>query len=485
MQQQQQQQREQQCWTTLRHNGVQFPSDYEPHGVPLLYAGRRVRLTPAQEEIATLYARLLDTPHVRNAVFKRNFWAGFRAALGRGHVVRSLDGCDFTMIQQHLRDRRARSMKKAVTCQQQSVFDTALVDGRAEPVGNYRVEPPSIFIGRGDHPKAGTIKRRIYPSDITINIGEGEPLPRHPYPGQKWGGVVHDRSVMWLARWADPVHEGEFKYVYLANQSSLKADRDQAKFEQARALGRTISRVRGRYEEDLTSADPRRRQLATVLYLVDRLALRAGHSAGGEAADATRKAGTVGACTLRCSHVKLLPPHSVALDFLGKDSIRYARTVDVDPRVYTNLAAFTKGKRPTERVFEHCDAAMLNRELKTLLKGLSAKVFRTYNASRTLDSLLRRPSANTASQDTVAKKAVYEEANRQVAVLCNHCKQQTTRGGGGAQQHALSTSKMNYLDPRITVAWCKRNSVPVQAVFSKALQDRFAWALDCPPSFRF
>ena len=27
---------------------------------------------------------------------------------------------------------------------------------------------------------------------------------------------------------------------------------------------------------------------------------------------------------------------------------------------------------------------------------------------------------------------------------------------------ALGTSKINYLDPRITVAWCKTNEVPIE-----------------------
>ena len=35
---------------------------------------------------------------------------------------------------------------------------------------------------------------------------------------------------------------------------------------------------------------------------------------------------------------------------------------------------------------------------------------------------------------------------------------------------ALGTSKINYLDPRITVAWCKRNEVPIEKVRSFAMQ---------------
>jgi DNA topoisomerase-1 len=33
---------------------------------------------------------------------------------------------------------------------------------------------------------------------------------------------------------------------------------------------------------------------------------------------------------------------------------------------------------------------------------------------------------------------------------------------------ALGTSKINYMDPRITVAWCKRHEVPIERVLSLA-----------------
>ena len=50
---------------------------------------------------------------------------------------------------------------------------------------------------------------------------------------------------------------------------------------------------------------------------------------------------------------------------------------------------------------------------------------------------------------------------------------------------ALGTSKINYMDPRITVAWCKRTETPVQLVFNKALLTKFVWAMDTEPSYEF
>ncbi len=57
------------------------------------------------------------------------------------------------------------------------------------------------------------------------------------------------------------------------------------------------------------------------------------------------------------------------------------------------------------------DATDLNKTLKDLMDGLSVKVFRTYNASITLDRLLWEPSD---SEVIDAKKADYDRANKEV-----------------------------------------------------------------------
>lgn len=35
------------------------------------------------------------------------------------------------------------------------------LDGRVEKVGNFRIEPPGLFKGRGQHPKKGCLKVRL------------------------------------------------------------------------------------------------------------------------------------------------------------------------------------------------------------------------------------------------------------------------------------------------------------------------------------
>lgn len=143
--------------------------------------------------------------------------------------------------------KEAKAQKDAL----EGPYTHCTLDGRKEKVGNFRVEPPGLFRGRGDHPKKGRLKvsrycyaaprtlltsrqYRVRPEDITINIGEGVPIPKPNMPG-KWKAVVHDKTVTWLANWVENVN-GNYKYVFLAAGSSLKGQSDMQKFEKAREL---------------------------------------------------------------------------------------------------------------------------------------------------------------------------------------------------------------------------------------------------------
>ncbi len=50
---------------------------------------------------------------------------------------------------------------------------------------------------------------------------------------------------------------------------------------------------------------------------------------------------------------------------------------------------------------------------------------------------------------------------------------------------SLTTSKINYLDPRISVSWCKRSNVELSKVFSKTLREKFPWAMDVSKDWKF
>lgn len=45
-------------------------------------------------------------------------------------------------------------------------YAICIIDGMKEKVGNFRVEPPGLFRGRGNHPKKGKLK--VHASSVSV-----------------------------------------------------------------------------------------------------------------------------------------------------------------------------------------------------------------------------------------------------------------------------------------------------------------------------
>lgn len=413
-------------WETLEHNGVIFPPDYDllPKNVKLYYDGKPVNLPAEAEEVAGFFGALLKSDHAKNPTFQKNFFNDFKVVLEEsgGCVdadIISFDKCDFSKIFQHYDKKREE--KKALSTQEKKLvkeekekaeesYKFCLLNGRKEQVGNFRIEPPGLFRGRGAHPKTGKLKRRVNPEDITLNLGKDAKVPPAP-KGHKWGEIKHDNTVTWLAMWKENIM-GSVKYVRFSQNSSFKGMSDFKKFEKARELKMHIDAIRKDYRAKLKSSLMIDRQIATATYLIDIFALRA----GGEKKD--DEADTVGCCSLRFEHIFLKPGNTVVFDFLGKDSIRFYQEVHVDSQVFKNLKIFKKDpKRPGDDLFDRLDPSILNKYFQEFMSGLTAKVFRTYNASKTMqDQLDKIPNEGTVNEKVVA----FNAANREVAILCNH-----------------------------------------------------------------
>ncbi|KAF5354918.1 hypothetical protein D9756_005325 [Leucocoprinus leucothites] len=413
-------------WTTLEHYGVIFPPPYEPlpSHVKMKYNGKSVDLPPEAEEVAGFYGAMLETPHAQDAVFNKNFFDDWKKVMNDhpprdGTKIANFELCDFRPMFEYFESEKAK--KKAMSSEEKKTAKKAkdeleakyihcFLDGRKEKVGNYRVEPPGLFRGRGEHPKKGALKQRVKPEDIILNIGKDAPIPVPNVPG-KWKAIQHDNTVTWLANWTENIN-GNHKYVFLAAGSSLKGQSDMQKFEKARELKNHVDRIRLNYQADLKSKVMADRQRATAMYFIDKLALRAGNEKGEDEAD------TVGCCSLRCEHVTLEAPDSIIFDFLGKDSIRYYNTVQVEPQVFKNIRIFKENKNDDDSLFDRVNTSSLNKHLNNEMKGLTAKVFRTFNASITFQRLLdEQDLANATVQE---KLNAYNKANREVAILCNH-----------------------------------------------------------------
>ncbi|KAI8332105.1 hypothetical protein BC941DRAFT_381951 [Chlamydoabsidia padenii] len=409
-------------WSELSHYGVLFPPEYVPHGIQMKYDGKPITLSPEAEEVASFFAALLESDHGKNPTFQKNFFSDFQKVLAKSPknpVLKDFHKCDFRPIWQKFemdKERKKQLTKeeklkiKEERAKMEEPFLHAIVDGRKEQIGNFRIEPPGLFRGRGDHPKTGRLKLRVYPEQVTLNLGKNSPIPP-TLPGHTWGKIVHDQQATWLATWKENINETS-KYVFLAANSSWKGQSDMKKFDKARELKKYVDKIRAEYTKDLKDQLSEVRQRATAMYLIDRLALRAGNEKGDEEAD------TVGCCSLRYEHITLEPPNTVHFDFLGKDSIRYENTVQVDHQVYKNLKIFQKQVGEGHAIFDRLTTTGLNKHLNGYMPGLSAKVFRTFNASFTCQQQLDKL---TNAKDSIHDKILsFNRANREVAVLCNH-----------------------------------------------------------------
>lgn len=354
-------------WTTLEHNGVVFPPEYEvlPQNVKMRYDGVPVSLEPEAEEVASFFGTMLNSAHnVENPVFQKNFFTDFKDIIKKSGGAKDLKGnkvdikefakCDFKDIFNFYEAQRAekRAMlpaeKKAAKAEKDALeapFQYCIWDGRKQKVGNFRVEPPSLFRGRGEHPKTGHVKTRVQPEQITINIGKDAKVPAPP-EGHRWKEVKHDQEGTWLAMWQENIN-GNYKYVMLAANSDVKGQSDYKKFEKARELKKHIEKIRKDYQKNLKNEMMVERQKATAVYLIDQFALRAGNEKGEDEAE------TVGCCSLKYENVTLKPPNTVVFDFLGKDSIRFYDEVQVDLQVFKNLKIFKKApKKNGDEIFD-------------------------------------------------------------------------------------------------------------------------------------
>ncbi|KAL8932186.1 MAG: hypothetical protein Q9216_006934 [Gyalolechia sp. 2 TL-2023] len=434
-------------WTTLEHAGVVFPPPYEtlPKNVKMLYDGKPVSLAPDAEEVATFFGSMLNSTHnVENPTFQKNFFADFQEILKKTGGAKDKQGnkvdikefakCDFKNIFEYFDAQRAEKKalpgaeKKRLKVEKdaaEALYMYCMWDGRKQKVGNFRVEPPGLFRGRGEHPKTGRVKKRVLPEQITINIGKEAKVPTAP-EGHRWKEVKHDQEGTWLAMWQENINSA-YKYVMLAANSDVKGQSDYKKFEKARELKKHIDRIRDDYSRELKDEVMANRQRATAVYLIDRFALRAGNEKGEDEAD------TVGCCSLKFEHVTLKPPNKVIFDFLGKDSIRFYDEVEVEAQVFKNLKIFKKApKGDGDEIFDRLNTSSLNKHLSNYMPGLTAKVFRTYNASYTMSNLLRDMKSTGSIPEKIKD---YNDANRKVAILCNH--KRTVTAGHGAQMEKM------------------------------------------------
>ena len=539
-------------WTDLEHNGVAFPPEYVQRGINVKILGEIFFLNREQEELIYAWAKKKDTHYVKDPVFQGNFLSDFKKLLPeRFTSVRNIDEIDmteaFSLVDKELKikenekiriksltrdERRRISQEKKLEKEKlKAIYGKAKIDGIEVDVANWLVEPPGIFMGRGLHPLRGRWKPRVTPKDVTLNLGQDASAPEGP-----WKAIVHDHYSTWLASWIENL-TGKRKYVWLHDSSYLRQDNDKAKYDTAKKLEYYISDIEKEIiNQMLNSKDVTRKKIATVCYLIYKLAMRVGDEKDTDEAD------TIGASTLRVEHLKfpkIGDKVQIEFNFLGKDSVPWQKTLEISSpdtkALYENLLFFMKGKNTSDEIFEDITSSKVNKFLRSIDKenvpNLTAKVFRTCIATAIVKQHLSEPILKVNKNESEFKKVyVAKIANLQAAITCNHKKGIDPKNPASkkawekfeqslenkkekikqlrmelkekkwktelqklrkeqrveklefqlrlqkeTRDYNLGTSLRNYIDPRVFKSWCDYVDLDWTKIYTSTLQRKFKW----------
>lgn len=431
-------------WTCLEHNGPSMVTLKKSlsNEYCMLYQKKNnsvVQLDDTQRYLVYLYNKHYYLKV--DLIFQRNFWKSLNTLFVQDDQVNIV--CKVHKTPESFMDIERTRARMVLPSGEVLENETAPIESQ-----------PSIFVGRDpNHPKRGTCRRGICPSEVTINMSRN----RNHRSTKERGFVcfVENKNVQWIARWMDPV-TSDTRYIFMKSNVRLE------KFEQARLLKRRLRILHHKQLQDIVHPSDTRRQIAFAVFLLEHLCIRVGNEK-----DMLTEADTIGTCTLKAYTNIFIKNHSakkVCLKFIGKDSVPFHKTIVV-PEPYFSQCERMLRDRPRDSVFFYrVSPSVINRYIHSVAPGCSAKTFRTLKASVTFQNCLKQTND-------------VREANKKVARLLNHFK--------GPRKDKLNpeTSRKNYIDPRVYIAHCKRNKVEPKESWVSS-HDPFIIANTCP-QFQF
>ncbi|MBN1358103.1 DNA topoisomerase I [Candidatus Bathyarchaeota archaeon] len=513
-----------QVMKSLKHNGIYVPV-YDHKGFSIKIEGQKIKLARKSEQMAIAWIRKtwsLTTPP--DEVFEKNFMQEFLKQLKQENP--SLDilkkeedpQIDFSEVSNYLlaekqkKERISKEEKKALAAERKAArlerkekYGYAEVNGKKLEIANWTAEPSCLFAGRGDHPRRGKWKEGPQEEDIILNLS-----PKSPKPPGKWKDIVWEPEKMYVAKWTDKL-TGKIKYVWFSDTAFIKQNREKEKFKKAEQLGKNIAAIENHIIKNLDAKDETKRKVATVCWLILKPNMRVGDEKDPDEAD------TVGAITLRAEHIKI-DGDTLHFDFLGKDSVRWEKSVPATQAVIRNIEHYAENSK--EYLFEGVDSKKVSRFLSQKMQGLTAKVFRTWRCTKTVNEELAK-SPVTKEDPEYLKKFHAKMANLKVAEVANHKRMvspkfeerlakkeaqlkemkaqlQQKKGEGKktasletriekkkldisltkrTKEYNLGTSLKSYIDPTAYVQWARKVDFDLEKFYPKTLRNKFSWAL--------
>lgn len=156
-----------------------------------------------------------------------------------------------------------------------------------------------------------------------------------------------------------------------------------------------------------------------------------------------------------------------------------------DDNIAEKILSYNRANRAVAVLCNHQRAVPKGHEksMEKLKEKIAAKREQIDDAERQV-----KDAGKDAKRGSVKEKVIYEKKKKMLQRLKDQLLklevQETDRDEN--KTIALGTSKLNYLDPRISVAWCKKYEVPIEKIYNKTQRDKFRWAIDMAgPDYRF
>lgn len=462
-------------WKTLDHNGPYFYDDYLYKKMKLQYKNTFIEIDKEEEEFIFLYIKYINSKYFDKS-FKQNFWNSWNKINNRNIDYQFVNLTNFVEFINIKKEKNDIDEKYKYAC----------IDNKKVELVNYIVEPPGIFIGRGnDNKYRGLIKRRITSKDVIINISKEF---KYKFKTDLWKKILSNKNSYWLSAWQHPV-TNKIIYTYPSKKSINRMEKDKIKFDNAKTLDNHISYIRESYYKYIELKDDiQKNQIGIIVYLIDLLLIRVG---------SREKKNTFGISTLQKKHITFHDNNYITLHFLGKDSILYHKKFIIFENVYKKLKSYIDKDK---YIFYKTNSTQVNKYLQSFLPYLTSKIFRTYHASKLFQHKLYSFSFKNDYDYIYA----FKMANIYVAIKCNHRKEKPSslksienmknkiKKEKNIEKKKilkkkymilkllsnlnLSTSITNYIDPRIIYSFVKTYNLDIQKLVSKSIIQQIQWA---------
>ena len=409
---------------SLTHNGVLLPQLFESKGFNKI---DNIEISLLAEEMLWKYSPYMFNRFKNDEVFIKNVWTDLKPQLPKELQNKEFPK-DFTKlfiamqtVSENLKLQKSeynKTHKKEIEKEKnerKEKYGYCYKDGKKTEVGNFVTEGSRWFISRGD--LRGRWVSSVNAEDVEINSSEKVPCTQE---GHKWK-TVELRDTDYIATYKINIGFGTAyvdKFVWLSANSKDKQEDNEHKYEKARKLLLKIDEIEKTVLKDVCSKNKLKRENALITYVVLTYGIRIGNDLGE---DNFRDKNVRGASTLCVENMKLESNNKIHLEFVGKDSVFYSETMEVEPTVYEQFSKQLSGKKSSDKIYDLATSSTVNAYLKSIYDGeISPKLFRTAKGSGLLaEEIQKREWKNLTDKEF---KNNLMKCCLQTSLLLNHHK---------------------------------------------------------------